>query len=294
MQFKGVFSAVATPFAADESVDAESLRALVERTVDGGVHGLVPCGSTGEFAQQTAEERRLVVETVVDQAGGRVPVVPHTGAMTTREAVALSKHAESVGASGIMLVAPYYEPLEVEEVKDYFKAVAGSVALPVVVYNLPVATGVNLQPHDIVELATDCENITCVKDTSGDFSQAARLIHDHGGVIATFVGWDTLYLGAFLEGAAGTIVGAANVIAPELVSLYDAVQAGDLARAKNEWVRLFPLMQFFVSGGYVAGVKGALDLLGASIGPARAPIAPLGVERRTELEGILKRLDVQL
>lgn len=293
MQFTGVFSAVATPFSADEQLDEAQLRALVERTIEGGVHGLVPCGSTGEFAQMSADERRRVVETVVDQAGGRVPVVPHTGAMTTREAIALSQHAENAGAAAVMAVAPYYEPLDIDEVKGYFRAVADAISIPVVVYNLPVATGVNLQPEDLAELASLSPNIRCVKDTSGDFGQAARLIHDYGDVLATFVGWDTLFLAAFLEGGAGTIVGAANLIAPELVSTYEAVQSGDLRSAKREWNRVFPLMQFLVSGGYVAGVKGALDLLGASIGPARAPISALSGSRRDELTSILKALDVQ-
>ncbi|GAB3059316.1 dihydrodipicolinate synthase family protein [Intrasporangium mesophilum] len=291
---RGVLSAVATPFDANGDLDEKALRVLIERTIEGGVHGLVPCGSTGEFAQMTNEERRRVVEVVVDQAGGRVPVVAHTGAMTTREALGLAQHAEAVGAAAIMAVAPYYEPLEVEEVKDYFRAVAESVTIPVVVYNLPVATGVNLTPDDIAELATSVPNIEYVKDTSGDFSQAARLIHDYADVVKTLVGWDTLFLASVVEGAAGSIVGASNFIAPQLVAVYDAVQAGDLPTAKAEWDAIFPVMQFLVSGGYVAAVKGALDLLGAPVGSPRAPISPLGEARRDELAGILNKLDIRL
>ncbi len=291
----GVLSAVSTPFTADgEAVDEPALRELIERTISGGVHGLVPCGSTGEFGGMTADERRRVAEIVIDQAGGRLPVVPHTGAMTTREAISLSRHAEQSGAAAVLVVAPYYEPLEVEETKDYFRAVAGALSIPVVVYNLPVATGVNLQPSDIVELATDVPNIRYVKDTTGDLSQAARLIHDHGDQVGTFVGWDTLFFAATVEGAAGSIVGAANIVAPQLVQVYDAVQEGRLGDAKQVWNTIFPLMQYLVSGPYVAGVKGALEIQGHSAGPARAPLAHIAGDREKQLQEILDELSLSV
>jgi 4-hydroxy-tetrahydrodipicolinate synthase len=295
MQLRGVYSAVATPFTADqEQVDESGLRVLVERTIEGGIHGLVPCGSTGEFPALTGDERRFVVEAVIDQAGGRVPVVPHTGALTTREAVALSQHAERAGAAAVMAVAPFYEPLDMDEVKDYYRAVADSIGIPVMVYNLPVATGVNLLPHELADLASKSPNIKYVKDTTGDFGQACRLIHDYSDVITAFIGQDTLFLATLLEGGAGSIVGAANFITPELVSIYDAVRAGDVPRAKQEWDTIFPIMQFLVSGGYVSGVKGALDALGVSAGPSRSPIGALHTDRSNELEGILKKLELRV
>lgn len=290
MSLRGVFSAVATPFSpADQSIDEPGLRYLVERTISGGVHGLVPCGSTGEFAAMSVDERKRVLEVTVDQAGGRVPVVAHSGAMTTRDAIDISQHAESAGATAVMTVAPYYEPLDLDETKDYFRAVADAIQIPVVVYNLPVATGVNLQPDDIADIASASQNVQYVKDTSGDFGQAAKLIHDYSDIVSVFVGWDTMFLGAFVEGAAGSIVGASNFIAPQLVGVHDAIQAGNITTAKEQWNKVFPIMQFLVSGGYVAGVKGALDLLGHSIGPARAPISALSPERSSELQSILKQ-----
>jgi len=287
----GVLSAVVTPFAGpDADLDEPRLRELVDRTITAGVHGLVPCGSTGEFAAMSMNERRTVLDVVLDQTAGRVPVISHVGAMTTRDAVALAKHAEGSGAAAVMAVAPYYEPLTIGEIKNYFRAVADSVAIPVVLYNLPVATGVNLTPDDVADLARGTENIQYVKDTTGDLSQAARLIHDFGDVIKTFVGWDTLFFTSLLEGSPGSIVGAANFIAPQLRAVYDAVQSDDVATARAEWLRIFPVMQFLVSGGYVAGVRGALDILGYPVGPARAPIEELEPVRRSELESILKDL----
>jgi 4-hydroxy-tetrahydrodipicolinate synthase len=286
----GILSAMSTAFTPDgEQIDEAGMRDLVEHTVGAGVHGLVPAGSTGEFAAMTGEERRRLLEVVLDQTAGRVPVVPGIGAMTTREAVSLAKHAEAAGAAGVLAVAPYYEPLDLHETKRYFRDVADSISIPVVIYNLPVATGVNLAPDDIRELAVTCENIGYVKDTTGDLTQATRLIKHHADVVKTFVGWDTLLLSSLVEGAPGSIVGAANVNAAQLVAMYDAVQEGRLDDARQIWEREYPLMDFLVSGGYVGAVKGALDLVGRSAGPARQPIAPLPDGRRDELAQILAR-----
>jgi 4-hydroxy-tetrahydrodipicolinate synthase len=289
-ELTGILSAMATPFTQDGAeVDESRLRQFTDETIAAGIHGLVPAGSTGEFAAMTDAERRQVVEVVIDQAAGRVPVVPGVGAMTTGQAVSLARHAEGAGAAGVLVVAPYYEPLDLEETKRYFRDVAAAISIPVVVYNLPVATGVNLAPVDIRDLATSCENISYVKDTTGDLTQATRLIHHHGDVVKTFVGWDTLLLASLVEGAPGSIVGAANINAAELVRMYDAVQAGELAAARKIWDAEYPLMDFLVSGGYVPGVKGTLEAVGRSVGPARKPMAPLDAERAGQLARIVGR-----
>lgn len=287
---KGVYSAVATPFTADQDLDEAGLRALIDRTVDAGVHGLVPCGSTGEFSALTHIERKRVVEVVIEQAGGRVPVVPQTGATSTREAIQLSRHAEKLGAEAIMVVAPYYEPFSIAEIKRYYAEVAGAVGIPVMAYNLPAATGVNLTPQILGELIEEVPNIKYVKDTSGDFTAAAQLIHEYGDAVSVFVGWDTLFLAALLEGAAGSVIGAANVVPRQLVSVYNAVQAADLALARELWKSLFPLLSTFISGGYTAGIKGALDLIGQSAGPQRSPGTDIAGDRLAALEQNLKAL----
>jgi 4-hydroxy-tetrahydrodipicolinate synthase len=289
-RLKGVYSAVATPFTVDEELDEGGLRTLVDRTVVAGVHGLVPCGSTGEFSALTRSERERVVEVVIEQSAGRVPVVPQTGATSTREAIELSKHAEKHGAAAIMVVAPYYEPFSIAEIKRYYADVAGSVSIPVMAYNLPAATGVNLTPQILGELIDEVPNVEYVKDTSGDFTAAAQLIHEYGDRVSVFVGWDTLFLAALLEGAAGSVIGAANVVPAELVSVYDAVQAGDLALARELWKPLFPLLSTFISGGYTAAIKGGLDASGHSAGPQRAPGEDVDDERLAALTAALHAL----
>jgi 4-hydroxy-tetrahydrodipicolinate synthase len=275
VQLRGVLTALATPFTADDRIDETTLRALVDRSIDGGVHGIVACGSTGEFSAMSGDERRLVVETVVDQAARRVPVIAQTGAASTREAISLSRHAQSVGADVIMTVAPYYEALSIEETLTYLRTVAGSVDIPVMLYNLPHATGVDLHPDTVGALAREVENIRYIKNTTPDMAQSAALIHNHGDVIQTFVGWDSLLLSSLVEGAAGVMAGSANVVPTELVAVYDAVAAGDLAGARKAWEPVFPLLDAMLGENFIAAVKAGLAAVGVDIGGPRAPIAPL-------------------
>ena len=274
----GVLSALLTPFDADDRVDDATLRRVVDRNIDGGVHGVVACGSTGEFTALSGAERRHVVETVIDQTAGRVPVVAQTGAQSTSEAIELSRHAERAGASVLMVVAPYYEPLTIDETKRYLRTVAESVSIPVMLYNLPSATGVNMTPEMVGELARDVENIQYVKNTSPDLAQAGQLIHNHADVVSTFVGWDSLLLAALVEGAAGVMAGTANVVAAQLVSVHAAVSEGDLGRARAEWEQVYPLIDAIMAAPFSPAVKTALGATGFAIGNPRLPVLPLDGE----------------
>ena len=233
------------------------------------------CGSTGEFSALTLDERRRVVETVVDQTAHRVPVVAQTGSTSTAEAIRLARHAESAGADVVMPVAPYYEALTLAETTHYLRRVAGSVGIPVMLYNLPGATGVDLSPETVATLAREVDNIRYVKNTSADMAQAAQLIHHYGDLVGTFVGWDSLILSSLVAGAAGVMAGTANVVPAELVAVHDAVRAGDLAAAREAWARVYPLLDAALSTSYVAAVKTALDAVGFPVGLTREPVRPL-------------------
>lgn len=292
-QLHGVLTALATPFDAAGEVDETRLRALVDRSIDGGVHGVVACGSTGEFSALSGDERRLVVATVVEQAAGRVPVIAQTGATGTAEAIRLSRHAQAAGADVVMTVAPYYEPLSLAETLTYLRAVAGSVEIPVMLYNLPVATGVDLDPDTVGALAREVPNIRYIKNTTTDLAQSARLIHDHGDVLSTFVGWDSLLLASLAEGAAGVMAGTANVVPAELVAVYDAVRAGDLGSAREAWARVFPLVDAIMAQPFIPAVKAGLAAAGFPAGEPRAPIAgldPAAAARIGELVSALGRV----
>ncbi|NUR06027.1 MAG: dihydrodipicolinate synthase family protein [Nocardioidaceae bacterium] len=281
---RGVLVALATPATTDGALDEAALRALVDRTIDGGVHGVVACGSTGEFTALTTDERRRVVEVVVDQTAGRVPVVAQTGGTSAAKAIALTRHAEAAGVDVVMPVAPYYEPLTLDETRHYLRRVAGSVQVPVMLYNLPHATGVDLAPEVVAGLAREVPNIRYVKNTSPDMAQAARLIHEYGDLVGTFVGWDSLILSALVSGSAGVMAGTANVVPAELVEVHDRVREGDLAAARAAWARVHPLLDAALSTSYVAAVKAAMEAIGHSAGPVRDPLLPLGPADAARIE----------
>ncbi|WP_077489364.1 4-hydroxy-tetrahydrodipicolinate synthase [Sinomonas mesophila] len=289
-QLRGILTALTVPFAEDGSVDYQRLRDVVERSIDGGVHGVVACGSTGEVSALSGDERRQIVETVVDQTAGRVPVIAQTGATSTAEAIALSRHAAAAGADVLMTLAPYYEPLSLDETLRYFRAVAGSVDIPVMLYNIPSVTGVNLEPEIVGRLAREVENIQYVKNTSPDAAQSAQLIHHFGDVVSTFVGWDTLILSSLVEGAAGVMAGTANIIPARIVAVYDAVAAGRIDIARQEWNRIYPLLDAIISGPFVPAVKAALAADGFPIGEPREPMTPLDAESAARIAGLLARV----
>ncbi|MFM9371906.1 4-hydroxy-tetrahydrodipicolinate synthase [Streptomyces sp. Da 82-17] len=287
----GILTALATPYNQAGDIDEKMLRVLVDRSIDGGVSGVVAGGSTGEFAAMTGDERRLLVETVVDQAAGRVPVIAQTGAVATREAVALTQHAERAGADVVMVVAPYYEALTMDETLRYLRTVADSVSIPVMLYNIPDCTGVNLDADTVGALAREVENIKYIKDTSADMAQAGQLIHRHGDVIDTFLGWDSLLLASVAEGAAGVMAGTANVMPADLVAVHQALTAGDLELARARWKRIFPLMDALMTGGpFIQGVRAALQEIGLSVGEPREPLLPVEAAHRERIRAALADL----
>jgi 4-hydroxy-tetrahydrodipicolinate synthase len=294
-ELRGVFSAMVTPTRVDGSVDEAELRNVVDRAIEQGVDGLVPCGSTGEFTSLTNAERRLVVETVIDQAAGRAAVVPHTGALTTVEAVGLSRHASDAGATGVLVIAPFYEPLELDEIRGFYEAVSDAVEVPVGVYNLPPATGINLEPAWVAQLASEVERVSFIKDSTGDFTQLGRLVADHGDQLTIFNGADPLLLHAFDLGVDGAIIGAPNLFGAECAAVYDLWAEGRHEEARATLQRIYPVLQFLVSGGYYAAlVKGGLELLDLPAGAPRLPILPLRGERLEQLRGILATIGSQV
>src|SRR5262245_18733708 len=184
--FHGVLPALITPFSDDgAAIDAGALAANVDRLVGAGVGGLVPGGITGEFTTLAHAERRLLVEATVAAAAGRVPVVAGTGALSTRETVELSRHAEAAGAAAVMIVPPFYEALAWPELRAHYTAVADAIALPIMYYNLPSASCVKLTAAQLRDLP-----VSCLKDTGGDASAATELIQTDGPTLLN--GWDTL------------------------------------------------------------------------------------------------------
>lgn len=289
-ELHGVLTALAIPFDTDEQLDVPALHQVVDRSIENGVHGVVAGGSTGEFASMSPEERIRVVDEVTAHVHGRVPVIAQTGATTTAEAVRQSRAAQRSGADVLMLVTPYYEALSLEETTTYIRDVADKVELPIMLYNIPGATGVNLDPDTIGRLADEVEHIRYVKDSGADWEQGLQLIHHHSERISTFIGWDAYLYSALAEGAAGVMAGAANVVPAEIVAIYDAVVAGDLNRALALWKRLYPTIDTMLSRGFIPAVKAGLELQGVPAGKPRRPMAALSGEDLAALQAALAGL----
>lgn len=287
---RGVLTALSTPFNQDETIDVETLKRIVDRSIDAGVDGVVAAGSTGEVGALSSEERLLLIETVVKQADGRVPVIANTGATSTAEAIRLSQAAEERGADVLMLITPYYEPLSLEETVTYIKDVARSVKIPVMLYNIPAVTGVNLDPATVRALAEDVENILYIKDSSANWEQALQLIHHHADVIGTFIGWDVYLYGALTEGAAGVMAGTANVIPNEIVAVNHRIAEGDLTGALEEWKRVYPVIDALLSVPFIPAVKTGLELQGLPAGVPKRPTADLSAEDRARVQEALSAL----
>ncbi|MDF3311278.1 dihydrodipicolinate synthase family protein [Rhodococcus sp. T2V] len=290
-ELRGVLTALPTPFTADDQIDAGLMQKVIDRNIDAGVDALVVGGGTGEYTSLTNAERRQIFEIVVEHTAGRVPVVAHTGSLTTREAVDLSRAAEATGADALMLITPFYEPLTETEINRYVETVAGSVSVPIMLYNNPGVTGVNLGAEGIARFGREIDNIEYVKDSSHDWEQGLRLIHHHRDDIKLIMGWDSFSFGALTEGAAGIMAGAANVVPNEIVAVVRAIREGDLNRALENWLRVFPAIDAMMAVPFTQAVKAGLRLQGLDIGSPRSPLADLEPEAEASLKAALDRLN---
>jgi 4-hydroxy-tetrahydrodipicolinate synthase len=286
-KLRGIVVAMVTPFNEDETLDEGALRAVVRFLIGQKVHGLFPGGSQGEFFSLDSEERRRVLEITVDEANGEAFVVGHTGAITTREAVALTQHAESVGADAVAAMTPFFLKPSQDELCQYYAGMAASTSLPVMAYNNPGRTGVDLPPATVARLAKQVPNFVGIKDSSGDLTQLAECIRLCPPDFRAFIGRDSLIYGALMYGAAGAVAATANVAAPLAVGIYDAVQAGDLDLARELQRKLAPVRMAFGLGTFPVVVKEAMGMIGLPVGPARAPVGPMSEQARIKLHQAL-------
>lgn len=288
-ELRGILVALVTPFTDDgSSIDENRLQAHIERMVTAGVHGLVPGGSTGEFTALEMDERKRLVELSIKYAAGRVPVVAGIGSLTTRAALELAKHAAQAGADALMVVPPFYDPVNYQQLREMLSAIHQASQLPIVYYNIPAASGVTLSPAELACLSS--AGVQYLKDTSGNAPALTHLLFGLHDQITTFNGWDTLTFYGLAAGAKGSVWGATNVI-PELsVQLWDALAVDrDLDRGRALWGRIWPLCQFFEEHNYSSAVKTAMELLGHPTGGVREPYALLADEHKAKLVTLLKQ-----
>lgn len=289
-EFEGVLPALITPFTDDSSeLDIPALEALVERCIAAGVGGLVTTGSTGEFTTLSNQERRRVLETVVATANGRVPTVAATGALSTRETIELSEHAESAGAAAVMIVPPFYGELPWHEVLAHFKAIADRISIPIMYYHLPQASGVGLTVERLRDLGE--VGVTCFKDSSGDAVTEAAFLAADGGLPTLLNGADTLTFSALAAGVRGVVWGAASFIPGPCVELHRLIAIeSDIEGARRLWSRIYPICELLEGVTYQAGVKAGCRHVGLSTGPVRRPLLELDPADARRLEAMIDRL----
>ena len=288
---QGIIVPIVTPFKADETVDEAALRRMVDHLIASGVHGLFPAGSQGEFFALTVDEKKRIMDVVVDQARGRAFVMPNTGAVTTRESVELARYAQQAGADAISVITPYFISPSQDELYGFFAASAEAVSLPVLAYNNPGRTAVNVTPPTMARLAAKYPNIAGIKDSSGDLSNTLEYVRLCPPGFRTFIGRDTLIYAALTNGCAGAVAATANVAPQIVVGIYDAALAGDAARGQALQRALAPLRIAFNLGTFPVVVKEALEVMGLiPDGRARAPVGPLDAASRAKLVGILKEM----
>lgn len=289
LSLRGIVPPTVTAFEPNESIDDETTAAHARFVVDGGVHGVFPLGTNGEFALCTPDERRRVVEAVVEEVGGDVPVIAGVGAPSTHETVAHAEHAERVGADGIVVVTPYYYPLDHEGTVEHYRRVADAVSLPIYVYHIPGRTGNALSAETLAALA-DIDAVAGCKDSSKDVPWLVGAIDAHPEL--TFLsGSDSLLFAGFEIGCSGAVSAVANAFPELVVELFEAYDDGDEERARELQSQVLAVRDAFKSGdGYMAGVKSALRLRGFDAGPLRSPLRLMDDDETTTLRDTLAGL----
>ncbi|KAL1798067.1 hypothetical protein ACET3X_004673 [Alternaria dauci] len=292
-KLSGILVALITPFSDDgKTVHEGRLQAHINRMIEAGVHGLVPGGTTGEFTAMTSEERKNGLELVIKYTAGRVPVVAGIGALSTWECVDLATHAAKAGADALMVVPPFYDPVNYEQLRTLMKEVHEASNLPIMFYNIPSASGITLSPTELASLSE--VGVQYMKDTSGNAPALTELLFELDDRITAFNGWDTLTFYGLAAGAKGSVWGATNII-PELsVELWNklAVQ-GDLGGARELWRKVFPICKFLESHNYPSAVKTGMELRGWETGGLRRPFDLLAKEHAEELAGYLRASGLQ-
>ncbi len=286
IDFKGIIPPVVTPFTSDgKKISEERFREVIRHVVSNGCSGVFIGGSQGEFFSLSFEERVRSYEIAVDEAAGKFYVFAGTAAVTTEEAVNLTKAAEKAGVDAASVINPYFITPDAQELYDHYKTIADSTALPVYLYNNPGRTG-SVIPVSVISRLSGIENIVGMKDSSGDLTYVNNILSSTEN-FDLFCGRDTCIYNELTSGAVGAVAATANV-APALVSsIYNAVQVGDLAQARKAQSELAPLRNAFDLGSFPVVVKEALQLIGLEVGPARLPVRPLTIENRAKLKDIL-------
>lgn len=289
MEIKGIVAAMATPMFEDGSINEKELRNQVNRQIGAGVDGIFTLGTNGEFYIMSPEERKRVMEVVVDENKGRVSIYAGAGCVGTKETVELSQAAQEIGVDALSLVTPYFAALNQNELYEHFASVSKSVDLPIVLYNIPARAGVGIDYKTVEKLAGNCPNIKGIKDSSGNFDNILRYIESTDSeTFSVLSGNDSLILWTLLAGGKGGITAVANVLPEIMVSIYANFVKGDMDAARKAQDSIRPIRDCFKYGNPNSIVKAAANIIGQPVGPCRKPF---GIISEEAVKGITETID---
>lgn len=286
MEFRGAITALVTPFRNGE-VDEEAYRAFIEWQIEQGIHGLVPCGTTGESATLSHDEHKRVIRICVEQVKGRVPVLAGAGSNNTREAIELTQVAKDAKADGALLITPYYNKPTQAGLVAHFKAIGERVDMPFIVYNVPGRTAVNLLPETLAILKKEVRQVVGVKEATGDLNQISRVLEYCGLDFQLLSGDDFTGLPTMAIGGRGVISVVSNFAPRKMAAMCEAALAGDMAKARDLHFELCPLFRAAFLETNPVPTKAALALMGRFPFETRLPLVPLEPHNEAKLKSIL-------
>ncbi len=290
-RWRGTFTALVTPFSGDGSVDADALERLVEMQIDGGVEGLVPCGTTGEAATLTNDEHMRVIEQVIELAGGRATILAGIGGNDTRNVILLAQQAQELGAHGVLAVAPYYNKPTQAGMLAHFEQIAESVDIPLILYNVPGRTSSNILPDTVLRLA-EHPNIHGIKEASGNLGQVMAILGGRPAGFSVLSGEDDLTFAMICLGGDGVISVVSNEVPGPMSDMVRAALAGDLDAARSEHFRLLDLMNANFIETNPIPAKAAMAMMGLLEENYRLPLVPMDPTNREKLRQVLLDLDL--
>ncbi|WP_085694335.1 MULTISPECIES: dihydrodipicolinate synthase family protein [unclassified Pseudomonas] len=287
----GIIGYTVTPFGVHgEGLDLPALGRSIDRMIDSGVHAIAPLGSTGEGAYLSDAEWDQVAEFSLRHVAKRVPTIVSVSDLTTAKAIRRARFAEAHGADVVMVLPASYWKLSEAEILAHYRAIGDSIGVPIMLYNNPATSGTDMSVELILRIVDGVENVTMVKESTGDIQRMHKLQLLGEGRVPFYNGCNPLALEAFAAGARGWCTAAPNLIAQLNLDLYDATLAGDLAKARELFYRQLPLLDFILKGGLPATIKAGLRETGLEAGDPRLPVFPLSEAGRTQLKALLKHL----
>ncbi|MCL7745997.1 4-hydroxy-tetrahydrodipicolinate synthase [Halalkalibacter alkaliphilus] len=287
MNFGRIITAMVTPFNQHGQLDVPATQELVKHLIANGTDAVVVAGTTGESPTLSTEEKLLLFKTVVETANGQIPVIAGTGSNNTQASIELTKQAEEIGVDGIMLVVPYYNKPSQEGIYAHFSTIANATKLPVMLYNIPGRSAVNMNAETTLRLA-QLPNVVTIKEASGDLDAIATIIEHAPEGFTVYSGDDSLALPMLAIGGAGVVSVASHIVGNEMQQMVRNYQAGQVTAAAMQHRQLLPVMKSLFMAPNPTAVKAAMEMKGIKAGPVRLPLIPLTAEQQQELQSVVQ------